>query len=352
MKNLSNPYLKLNQSTGSSDRKEVFEDKDEREKRREERRKKRFEKGFGDKNQGGEDEEFNLKSFKKAVDELRSQSYAQEDDCALQIKLNGPGKKSAEENFSKFRSISQRCSKLLGEIAYRINKEGKRLESTDEDDMTLIKSYRETYNDLVEDLKETIKSYNKQSADSVKGFFDNQKFKDIAGKVEEADGKFKKGLNELIDKTTDIQLEYGQGLSVLSPTAAPAGAAAGASVTTGTAATGATDIKITEPVKKGTGSKSKPDETVKKVQELINKKFKNDKEVTKTTEWEKFSKYGADGAFGNATGNLIILIKKKFNLPAKNSQITQEFIDKLMEIKESKFSGSLLSFEDFLSSRK
>jgi hypothetical protein len=348
MKNLSNPYSKLTESMKSSDRKEIFEDKDEREKRREERRKKRLEKGFGDKEQGGEDDEFNLKSFKKAVDELRGQSYAQEDDCALQIKLNGPGKKSAEENASKFRSISQRCSKLLGEIAYRINKEGKRLESTDEDDMTLIKSYRETYNDLVEDLKETIKSYNKQSADSVKGFFDNQKFKDIAGKVEEADAKFKKGINELIDKTTDIQLEYGQGLSVLSPKAAPAGAAAPA----GTADTGATDIKIKEPVKKGTGSKSNPDETVKKVQELINKKFKNDKEVTKTAEWEKFSKYGADGAFGNATGNLIILIKKKFNLPAKNSQITQEFIDKLMEIKESKFSGSLLSFEDFLSNRK
>lgn len=342
MKNLSSPYSKLTESMKSSDRKEIFEDKDEREKRREERRKKRLEKRFGDKEQGGEDDEFNLKSFKKAVDELRGQSYAQEDDCALQIKLNGPGKKSAEDNASKFRSISQRCSKLLGEIVYRINKEGKRLESTDADDMTLIKSYRETYNNLVEDLKETIKNYNKQSADSVKGFFDNQKFKDIAGKVEEADIKFKKGINELIDKTTDIQLEYGQGLSVLSPTAA----------TGVTTATGSTDIKIKEPVKKGTGSKSNPDETVKKVQELINKKFKNDKEVTKTEEWKKFSKYGADGAFGNATGNLIILLKKKINLPAKNSQITEEFINKLMEIKESKFSGSLLSFENFLSNRK
>jgi hypothetical protein len=144
---------------------------------------------------------------------------------------------------------------------------------------------------------------------------------------------------EVTKYLTDGDTQFGQ-LSILAQKAAnmaaeeakkpkPAtGGTGGTGATGATGATGSVGPKLTSPLKKG----AKGDE-VKAVQELIIKKMKN--KLANVPEYDKFAKFGADGIFGGNTARLIPAIKAGLKLTDKSSEITQELVDKLAEVKES-----------------
>lgn len=333
-------YLKLIENMESDDNlisNDISEDKDTREKRKEERREKRQEKKFGDSNTGSTYDDvssdsgtFKLPAFIKAIEGLKNQIIAQlvDTDIALKSEELG-GKRSAEKYKSKFLDLLDRVAKILSEANYRREKEGKRLEDNDPNDRILIKGYRENYNSVKSNFKETLNSYIKDINTEKTEYLANLKHKDIVNHIEESRDIFANALKDFASIIKDIKTK--------SPIA---------SGSDSKKSTLAEDVfKIESPVKKGIGSKSKPDDTVKKVQELILKKFKNKEVVTKTEQWKKFAKYGADGSFGNATGNLISLLKAGFGMTEKTSDINQIFVDELNSLKESKL---ILNYDLFL----
>lgn len=339
MKNFSNQYMRLLESMKSSDD-DLLEDKDTRMARREERKKERLEKKFGGDSKKGDDDSFNLKAFQKAVEALKEQSLAYENECKTRAKSKSPGKKTAEEYLPKFVVISDRIADFLGEIRFRIGKEGKRLEAEDQDNRDLMDSYRKIYNDLVSDLDETAKNYNSKEQKANVSYYEDKKFGDIAGKVAEAEEKFKKGKNELAAKNGDIQLEITKDLALLSATG-DSGATGGNSSQGGKSLAeeikGSLPIKATEAAKKG--------DEIKKVKELIYKKFKNHEKVSKDSDFKIVTKNIGPSFKGN-TQSLIKKLKAGFDIKDQTAEITAEFIKELETVKESK--NTLLSFNDFL----
>lgn len=93
----------------------------------------------------------------------------------------------------------------------------------------------------------------------------------------------------------------------------------------------------------------KKDETVKKIQKLIDRKF-GDK-IKDSEAFTKFTtgKFAGDGYFGNNTEKVIKGIKAGLGMKSDDSDITEELIDKILSLKESKAFeyGRFKSFDSF-----
>lgn len=325
---------------------EISEDKESRRERREERKRERLEKKFGDSNVGSStydistgEGDFNLKAFSKAIEGLKNEVIAQLTDCDLQINSGSSGKKAATEYKPKFYSIFQRISKMRGEISYRIEKEGKRLEADDEADKKLIKTYRENYNSLLNDLKDTTNNYNSASADSVEEYLQDQKYKDVAEKVLDAEKIFDEAKKMMSDNQIEIQLKYNQTDDKKDDKKEDE-------------KTLSTSLKSFFPIK---SSDTKKGDQIIKVKKLIYQKFKKDDKLKNDSDFKIVFK-NEDKVGSSFKANTKALIKKiKSNLGIKDntSDITEEFIKKLEEVKESvETNNRLLTFDDFLNMRK
>lgn len=77
----------------------------------------------------------------------------------------------------------------------------------------------------------------------------------------------------------------------------------------------------------------KEDETVKKFQQLVLDKFKDNKDVNETQLFKKFQKFGADGRFGGTTAGMVVSLKAGFGLDDTSTDITQELIDEISAMK-------------------
>lgn len=351
MKNFSSQYLKLIESMKSSDNDEIFEfrDKDERKSRREERRKERTEKSFMGKDSDQDPEtvegEFYLKSFQKAVESLRDQVIAQLRACDLAIKTDIGNKAVAEQNKPKFRNILDRISRLLGDIDYRREKEGRKLELPD--DSKLIKSYRESYDDIGKDLKAISDKYSQESEEAKVQSDIDKKYPELSKKIKEATEAIENAKRVFFDKKTDIGVEvmnamHGGTANILS------GGAGGGSTPTGDLGK---EIKNDLPVK--VSEAGKKGEVIKKVKQLIKEKFGNNKKInTDATFKQVINSPSTYNLFGPKTQALIIKLKKLFKLKDETSDITQDLIDKLENHKATNESKTnLLSFSSFLNSR-
>lgn len=95
----------------------------------------------------------------------------------------------------------------------------------------------------------------------------------------------------------------------------------------------ASKVKISNPVKYESGKSGEVNDDVKKVQQLIIDKL--GKKLSDDDAFKRFSKYGADGKFGQNTRNIISAVKAGLGMSDTSSDVTQEFIDKLSEVKES-----------------
>ena len=96
---------------------------------------------------------------------------------------------------------------------------------------------------------------------------------------------------------------------------------------------------------------SKSDKTVENIQKLIDSKFTGKIKTEDSDAFNKFTKgkFAGDGYFGNNTEKVIIGIKAGLGMKADDSDITEELIDKILSIKESKDFGfgRFRSFESF-----
>ena len=329
-------FLKLMEDTRKnnlSTSNNISEDKDTRQKKREERRQERKEEKFGGSDTGGSYDdvssdrgEFKIPAFVKALEAIKNQIIAQLIDTDTTLKSTElGGKKTAKKYKTNFLDLLDRVAKLIAEGNYRREKEGKKLEDTDPNDKILIKGYRENYNGLKNDFKKSLDNYTKEINTEKTEYGKDLKYKEIVNPIEEARELFTNALSAFANITREIKIS--------SPSTVYSDRDENSSV------------KVESTIKKGTGTKSKPDEATKKVQDLILTKFKNKESVTKTQEWKTFSKYGSDGVFGNATGNLIKLLKAGFGMDDKTSDITKSFVDELNSLKES---NAFLKFEEFL----
>jgi hypothetical protein len=142
---------------------------------------------------------------------------------------------------------------------------------------------------------------------------------------------------------SDGDIQFGQ-LSILAQKAAnlaaeeakkPQAATGGTGGTGATGATGDTGstIKISNPVKYADGNRGKVNDDVKKAQQLIIDKL--GKKLADDDSYKRFSKYGADGKFGQNTRNIIVGVKAGLGMGDTSSDVTQEFFDKLSVVKES-----------------
>lgn len=99
--------------------------------------------------------------------------------------------------------------------------------------------------------------------------------------------------------------------------------------------------------KKDVGNKK--DDTVQKIQKLIDRKF--GKKIKDSEAFKKFSegKYAGDGYFGDNTEKVIKGIKAGLGMKSDDSDITEELMDKILSLKESESSkyGRFKSFEAF-----
>ena len=112
-------------------------------------------------------------------------------------------------------------------------------------------------------------------------------------------------------------------------------------------------IKIGKNVSKSSVG-GKEDETVKKFQQLVIDKFKDNKDVNETELFKKFIKFGADGKFGGTTAGIIVSLKAGFSLDDTSTDITQELIDEVSSMKtEAKSNESenfvIRNFDSFAS---
>lgn len=86
---------------------------------------------------------------------------------------------------------------------------------------------------------------------------------------------------------------------------------------------------------------SKSDKTVENIQKLIDSKFTGKIKTEDSDSFNKFTKgkFAGDGYFGNNTEKVIKGIKAGLGMKADDSDITEELIDKILSIKESKDFG-------------
>lgn len=315
-----NPYTETN---------EGFFDKDTREKRREERKEKRSEKGFND---GGSEEDslatgkFKISSYIKAVTALKNNIIATLTDVDQHVNTH-PNLQAFKD---KFKKDLVRAAKVLGEISYLKTKEGNRLEN--DEDQELIKGYKDIYNSLKNDFEGDSVEYKQERDASIIKALKDMKFSEIGDPLKEANKIFGDARELLDEFQTNLAKGVIGGATVSKDTEvakkeeeSPKGA-----------------LKIKETIKKG----AKKNDEVKRFQQLLIDKFGKNKDLLNTDTWKTFAKYGADGNFGNGTGNVVLLFKKLYKLNDKTSSITQELIDKITAeaVKES----LLLSFNSFL----
>lgn len=319
-----NPYSETN---------EGYFDKDTREKRKEERKEKRREGGFND---GGSEEDslatgkFKISSYVKAVDALKNSIIATLTDVDQHL-TSHPNLQNFKD---KFKRDLVRAAKVLGEITYLKTKEGNRLEN--DEDQELIKGYKDIYNSLRNDFEADSEAYKKERDVSIIKALKDLKFAEVGDPLKEA--------NKLFGEARGLLQGFVENLAK--------GIIGGAGVDKDgnpkkEEKVGAKDgIKIKATIKKG--AKKNPE--VKAFQQLLIDKFGKHVDLVKTVTWKTFAKYGADGNFGNGTGNLILLLKKLYKLEDVTSSITQELIDKINGevVKES----LLLSFNSFLNKKK
>lgn len=102
-------------------------------------------------------------------------------------------------------------------------------------------------------------------------------------------------------------------------------------------------IKIGKNVSKSSVA-GKEDETVKKFQQLVIDKFKDNKDVNETELFKKFVKFGADGKFGGTTAGIIVSLKAGFGLDDTSTDITQELIDEVSAMKPAEKSNESENF--------
>ena len=102
-------------------------------------------------------------------------------------------------------------------------------------------------------------------------------------------------------------------------------------------------IKIGKNVSKSSVA-GKEDETVKKFQQLVIDKFKDNKDVNETELFKKFIKFGADGKFGGTTAGIIVSLKAGFGLDDTSTDITQELIDEVSAMKPAEKSNESENF--------
>lgn len=318
-----NPYSETN---------EGYFDKDTREKRKAERKEERREKRFND---GGAEEDslatgkFKISSYVKAVDALKNNIIATLTDVDQHL----PNLPNLQTFKDKFKRDLVRAAKVLGEITYLKTKEGNRLEN--DEDQELIKGYKDIYNSLKNDFEGDSLEYKQERDASIIKALKDLKFAEVGDPLKEA--------NKLFGEARALLQEFGENLAkgVIggASTSKEADSKKEEKSTEGS-------LKIKETVKKG----AKKNDEVKKFQQLLIDKFGKNADLVKTTTWKTFAKYGADGNFGNATGNLILLFKKLYKLNDTTSSITQELIDKINAepVKES----LLLSFNSFLEKKK
>lgn len=103
------------------------------------------------------------------------------------------------------------------------------------------------------------------------------------------------------------------------------------------------EIKIGKNISK-TSVAGKEDETVKKFQQLVIDKFKDNKDVNETELFKKFIKFGADGKFGGTTAGIIVSLKAGFGLDDTSTDITQELIDEVSAMKPADKSNESENF--------
>jgi hypothetical protein len=302
----------------NSDRNFIHEDKETRKAKREERRQERREKRF--------EEKGDLKAFIQNLETLKSQIIANVVDTDHWIKQNPDS--SVYPGYKKtFLDLLERVAKIMGDAIYISKKEGKKLETEDQE---LLTGLLETYNEIKTEYEGAAEKYSTASTQEVIADQKELKFKDISAKLIAAAKYFQEAAQENL-KLLDT-LKTGTA----------------GSTTGSTAVTPVSDIKIEAPVKKGAGSKKSPDEKVKSVQKAILDKFKNNKDVTASQVWKNFAKYEPDGIFGNATAGIITALKAGFKMSDTTSDITQDFVNKLSEVKESLTESRVISFSDFM----
>lgn len=331
--NFSKKYLKLTESMRSVSEEDLLEDKDTRKQRKEERRKKRQEKKF---NQGGAEEyssgtgKFNLNAFLKALTALKNQIISQLTDADTVKKIN-PDLKTPEKYKSEFMGLLERTAKLMGDVEYTRSKEGRKLETGDE---TLISGYRDIYNKIEAQFKEKKEAYTKEVQEERIEAQKGLEFKGILDPLNSAIAKFGEAEVMMTELLTNLSNKAQAG-------------------ETGTEAGTESQLKIEKPISEWT--KGKPaNDRVKEIQQMIFDKFKGNSDVTGTQIWKDFSSGNfADGKNGRKTSNMVIALKSAFGLADTSSDITQEFVDQLMTVKESdSLSESLISYEDFMAPKK
>jgi ribosomal protein L20A (L18A) len=308
-KNIS-PVLSIGKKPRSEE-KHISEDKKDRQERRQERREKRFE------------EKGNLKAFIQNLETLKSQIISNVVDTDHWINQN-PNSKVYPKYRKTFLDLLERVAKTMGDSIYISKKEGNKI---GEKDQELLLGLLDNYNGIKKEYSDASEKYSNESTQEIIAAQKELKFKDISIKLVAAAKYFQEASEE------NIKL-----LDTLKSKSTPA------------EETKTTDeIQIDSPIKKGAGSKKSPNEKVREVQKLILDKFKNNKDVTATEVWKNFARFKPDGIFGNATSSIITPIKAGFEMSEKTTDITQEFINKLLSIKESLLeSKQVLGFFDFL----
>lgn len=102
-------------------------------------------------------------------------------------------------------------------------------------------------------------------------------------------------------------------------------------------------IKIGKNISKASTA-GKENETIKKFQQLVIDKFKDNKDVNETELLKKFLRFGADGKFGGTTAGIIVSLKAGFGLDDTSTDITQELIDEVSAMKPAKNSNESENF--------
>jgi hypothetical protein len=335
----------------------VSEDREERLKRREERRQKRKEEGFGADSKDEYEEtsgsgKFNLKDFEKSVDIITNQILAVLSDIETQKKRNLGTSKEAEKFKEKFKKNLVRSTRLLGEIRYRIEKEGKRLEPNDEKDRELIKTYREAYKSIKNDIASDSEDYNTAITKAVSSALEDDKYSDISKKIQEAI----KILSEASTDFDNVPIWQANPGSII----VQQGSDINSGTEGGNQGSSSSTIKIKDTIKAGSKITEEEGKIVVEVKKLIQEVFKGTN-IEKNSNWKIVFKNITSSFRGN-TQALIKAIKKE--LPElkddKTSDITQAFVEALEKKKtktEKKNEGiefnssNILSFESFLKNR-
>lgn len=295
----------------------VQEDRESRQARREERGQERREKRF--------EEKGDLKAFIQNLETLKSQLISNLVDTDHWIKQN-PDSGFYPEYRKTFLDLLERVAKIMGDAIYISKKEGKKLETEDQE---VLKGLLDNYNNIKEEYETAAGKYSSGSTEEIIKDQKELKYKEISAKLIAAAKYFQDAAQENLKLLDSLK--------------------AGETSTSGGQSTPVGEVKIESPIKKGAGSKKEPNEKVRAVQKLILSKFENNKDVNGARVWKNFAKYKPDGIFGNATAGIISPLKAGFKMSDTTSDITQDFVNKLTAIKESLLESSkVLGFFNFL----